>query len=242
MAFIAWNPSTVNPRLVPPTWAVSVEIFFYLVICLGASRTFARVKIWLFFSMCYVAFSYAAGWSWGDRYFSAAAASLPFALGSAIYFLAKRKIASIKTIADSISAKNLFIALLANCLVWGALYQANIGSIIEMGFYLNMLFCTLLTYKLVAGERIFSIRFKIDKAIGDYSYPIYLLHWQSGLLASYLVFGEAFHEFSPRGIGSFLVAVFVGVALSYLLINSIDSPVQRVRAKIKKIHPKKLSV
>jgi len=61
MVFTAWFPNTLNPRLVPPTWALTVEIFFYLLICLGISKTLFRVKVWLFFSLCYVALSYVAG-------------------------------------------------------------------------------------------------------------------------------------------------------------------------------------
>lgn len=233
MAFAAWNPSSLNPRLVPPTWAVSVEIFFYLLICLGISKTLTRVKIWLLFSLCYVAFSYATGWPWSDRYFPVAAASLPFAMGAMVYFLSKNKTAIEKFKALSISAKNLFLIMLLNCLAWTILSREDIGAFIDVGFYLNVALCSLLVYKLAIGETIISLNKKTDKIIGDYSYPIYLLHWQSGLIASYIIFGEALHELSYRGLISFVAALFIVIALSSILIRHLDTPIQRIRNEIK---------
>ena len=78
MVFPAWRPEHVNPRLVPPAWALTVELFFYALICLGLSRNPSRVRCWLLLSVGFVAGSYILGLHPGDRYFTAAAASLPF--------------------------------------------------------------------------------------------------------------------------------------------------------------------
>jgi peptidoglycan/LPS O-acetylase OafA/YrhL len=102
-----------------------------------------------------------------------------------------------------------------------------------VGFYLNIVICALLVFSLAIGGKILSVNRKFDKIIGDYSYPIYLLHWQTGLLASYLIFGEAFHGFSGRGLVSLVVAFIITVLISSLFIHGIDRRVQRIRSKIK---------
>jgi peptidoglycan/LPS O-acetylase OafA/YrhL len=233
MAFTAWYPNSINPRLVPPTWALTVEIFFYILICLGISKTLFRVKLWLFVSFCYVIFSYVAGWGWQARYFPVAAASLPFAIGAAIFFLSKNARFIERFNKFQLSARSLYFLFLSNCLIWIFLSRTNIGSFVEIGFYLNIVFGALLLYSLVRGGKIFAVNKKIDKIIGDYSYPVYLLHWQSGLIASYVIFGEGFHEFSIRGFISLMFAILIVTALSTMFIYGLDGPIQRVRKRIK---------
>lgn len=233
MAFTAWFPNSINPRLVPPAWALTVEIFFYVLICLGISKTFLRVKIWLVLSVCYVVYSFVSGLEWSARYFPVAAASLPFAIGSTIYFLSKNSQFIEAFHKLPFSARSLYILFLANCIIWILISHADVGAFIEVGFYLNITFCSLLVIALVTGGKIIKLNRKIDKLIGDYSYPIYLLHWQSGLIASYVIFGEAFHEFSYRGLVSLTCALVIVAVLSTVFIYGVDEPIQRVRKRIK---------
>lgn len=233
MLFTAWSPSSINPRLVPPTWALTIEIFFYTLICLGISKNFFRVKLWLTLSICYVILTYTANWDWQTRYFPIAAASLPFSVGSAIFFLAKKEKPLKISKKISLSARNLYFIFLSNCLIWTILYQKNIGYIAEIGFYLNIIFSSLLIYTLAMGQKIFPLNRNTDSIIGDYSYPVYLLHWQSGLIASFIIFGEAFHELSLRGLANLALAVIITAILSTILIYSLDKPIQKIRDRIK---------
>lgn len=233
LAFTAWFPNSIDPRLVPPAWALTVEIFFYILICLGISKTVARVQVWLFVSLCYVIISYIIGWSWQSRYFPVAAASLPFAIGSAIYFASESSFVIRQFPKLRISSNHLFLLMLFNCLFWTAASLMNIGNFVELGFYINIAICTLLVYSLATGNEIININKNTDKVIGDYSYPIYLIHWQSGLLVSFLIFGESFHEFSGRGFISLFAAIAFVYLISYFFIRGIDEPLQRIRSKIK---------
>ena len=216
------------PRLVPPTWALAVEIFFYAMICLGISRTFNRVKIWLFLSIGYVIGSYVAGWSFQERYFPLGAASLPFSIGAAIYFLSKIRPVNELYSKLGVSSLHLFVLMLANCLVW-----MNIDSLVEVGFYLNVLIFSFLVYSIATGNEILNLDKKVDKWMGDFSYPIYLLHWQSGLLVSYVIFGESFHEVSFRSLSSLTGSIVFVFILSFVFICTIDKPIERIRANIK---------
>lgn len=76
---------------------------------------------------------------------------------------------------------------------------------------------------------------RLDKTIGDYSYPIYLFHWQAGLWASLLLFGNAYHGFSTKGLLVLIVSLLFVILLSYLLINGVDAKIQVLRTKIKAI-------
>jgi len=233
MAFTSWYPNSINPRLVPPTWALTVEMFFYLLICIGISKTFFRVKVWIFLSLCYVVYSYIVGWDWSSRYFPVAAASLPFSIGAAIYFASNNEYLMRRFIKLRLSSRILFFFMLSNCLIWIIATKSKIGSLVEVGFYINIVICALLVFSLAKGRKIFRINRKIDKTIGDYSYPIYLLHWQSGLIASYLIYGEAFHELSIRGLVSLLFALIIVALISSLFIRVVDKRVQRIRSTIK---------
>ena len=233
MLFPSWYPNSIQPRLVPPTWALTVEIFFYILICLGISKSFNRVKIWFLLSVCYVIGSYVMDLSWKARYFPVAAASLPFSIGSAIYFFSKNRALQNLLSRLKFSSLPLFVLMLINCFAWTVLFKVGIGKIVEVGFYLNILLCSLLVYSIVNGSEIFNIKKKTDKLIGDFSYPVYLLHWQCGLLISFLIFGKSFHEFSPKGFISFLVSSILVFIVSFIFISLIDKPVQQVRGVIK---------
>lgn len=42
-----------SPRLVPPTWALTVQFFFYILIASGISKTKKITTIWFLISICY---------------------------------------------------------------------------------------------------------------------------------------------------------------------------------------------
>lgn len=46
-------PSLEGPRLTPPSWALTVEIFFYIAIGLGLSATMFSTVLWFFLSIGY---------------------------------------------------------------------------------------------------------------------------------------------------------------------------------------------
>jgi peptidoglycan/LPS O-acetylase OafA/YrhL len=236
MIFPSWNPGDVNPRLVPPTWALTVEICFYFLICFGISQTFRRVKIWVLLSVCYVIASYLAGLSWQDRYFPVAAASLPFSIGSAVYFLSKRTDIKDLYFKWGLSSCSLFVLLVGNCLVWMVLSEFIKGNVTEVGFYINIVLCFLLVYSIATGNNIYEFDRRIDKFIGDLSYPIYLLHWQTGLLTSFIIFGRPFYGFSIRGLVVLAGSIIVVTVIALVFVQLIDIPIQRTRSKIKARH------
>ncbi|WP_419569493.1 acyltransferase family protein [Rheinheimera sp.] len=233
IAFTAWFPASVNPRLVPPTWAITVEICMYLLIVVGISKTFFRVKVWLIVSLIYVGYTYYVGAPWNARYGPAAAASLPFSVGAATYFLSKNIKLSKFMLRWRLSAGPCFLLLLTNGIFFSCLAPVGQTLISEIGVYLNIIFCALLIFTIANGTQIAPLSISLDQRLGDYAYPIYLMHWQVGLIASYILYGEAFHEYSERGFYSLLLSIPLVIIISTISIHLIEHPLVKARSKIR---------
>ena len=234
MIFLSWNPLYVFPRFVPPAWALTVELFFYCLICIGISKTFNRVQIWFFASLIYVAVTYALGLDDDSRYSPILAGSLPFSIGASIYFYSKGIVTNRILSSIKFPALLLFVLLIINAVIGLVIFHVPNSQIFqEFAFYTNLVIGSLLVYKIASGDNIFRLKEKIDKFIGDFSYPIYLLHWQTGLLVSFSLFGKPLHKLSTRGLESFGISIVIVFLISWLLIVLVDKPVQKIRKKFK---------
>ena len=235
---LSWRPSDIQPRLVPPSWALTVEIFFYILICLGLSKTIIRVRLWMIVSIVYVIATFMLDGKWQHRYFTFAAASLPFSIGSLVYFLYRNNRFHEIYQKSKLSSGILFIIFLINCFTCSALFKSNIaGHILEIifyfGLYLNILICALLVYSLIKSDKIIKISKNFDKFIGDFSYPMYLLHFQVGVLAAFLLYGPALQDKSSNGWSTFSLALAIVLLLSLSFKYLIEKPVENIRNKIK---------
>lgn len=230
----AWHPNDLDPRLVPPSWALTVELFFYGLICLGISKTGRRVALWFGVSLFYFLVSYGMGLAHEDRYFPIPAASLPFSMGSALYFMSRDGKAHALLEKAELTAGRLFVAMLANTGFWMVMQGVfEVGPVSELGFYINMLLCTALVFRLANGGKIVALKQGTDEWIGDFSYPIYLLHWQAGLAVTFLMSSMVVSQEYRPGLGALAVSVLVVICLSLPMIYMIDRPMRAVRNKIK---------
>ena len=75
--FILFERRT-RPRMVPPAWALTVEIFYYLLMALGISRSKKSTLVWLTAGLIYTAAINLLDMEWHYVYFFFAAGSLPF--------------------------------------------------------------------------------------------------------------------------------------------------------------------
>ncbi len=223
-----------EPRLVPPTWALSVELFFYGLICLGLSRTRTRTLLWLGAGLVYTGYILLENMDWKLRYFTIAAASLPFSLGSYLYFLI-----------DNRRIQRLFMTkFLCPILLTGLIFANFIGSFIVqrftdipqvfgLGFYLNLALVLLLILSLAMGNVYPFVTRRWDSEIGRLSYPIYLIHWQTGLIVSFFYGGRPYHGISVDGFLNLALSLPIIVLLASLMVNLIDKPIENLRNRIK---------
>ena len=234
MVFVSLIPNENTPRLAPPTWALTVEMFFYILIALGISKTEKRVLTWIFISLVYTIFTYVINLDSSYRYFPIYAASLPFSIGSWLFF---RK--------DQI--KNLFLgfswynplnnSIIATIHLFIFIILSRIDRfsfLIDFGFYFNLIIFAVLVIPAFYYQELPLISKKTDKNIGDYSYPIYLSHEQMGAISAYILFQEPIKGFSAPSIVSFFFASCLVFAFSKLLIEVIDKPINSFRKKVKR--------
>lgn len=217
-----------SPALVPPSWALTVEIIYYALIGLGLSKTKTRTWLWFGAGTIYTAAIFATNLPWWDYgYFHPAAASLPFATGALMYHYKGEIGRTIGSFARLDVAILLYGVVLLN---W--YWQYKNGSGLSIGFYLNFLInCLLLavlTHVKVENKRLLNF----DKKMGDLSYPIYLIHWTVGVLVFYGA-AQLGVELTKRTEMFAIVSIPFMLLFGQLTVMSIHKPVETLRDWIK---------
>ena len=77
-----WN---ITPRLSPPSWALTVELLFYLLIALGISKSKKATTLWFVCSLIYMSSTHLFDLENEYRHGFIIAGTLPFSLGAMIY-------------------------------------------------------------------------------------------------------------------------------------------------------------
>jgi len=235
MIFPHWLPSQIEPRLSPASWALTVELFFYGAIILGASKTLFRTYLWLGLSVFFVLVTYALGLFWHARYFSIPAGSLPFSLGALIFFMIKEnKTRFIPKILTEHPFTLFMLMFLTALFVSITITKGLPLWLMEILFYCSMVFSFFLVLSLAMGKPfISSFPKSLDKKLGDYSYPFYLLHYQATLIASYIIFGQASTFKGNVTLTAVLLIFSILLMLSIFVIYWIERPIDKLRNKIR---------
>lgn len=234
----------VERALVPPIWAVDVEVTLYLLSCVFVSRSkqTARYSLVLSVLLFPLLWGVARGFLYaGDidtagqlLYSFIPAALLPYSTGAYLFFCAegKGRFSKVFSVPVSIGIPTSFIMLLFVALVVSG-YSNTLSYIGALPF---------LAYLLVALSRIRNCSFKrMDDFFGSMSYPIYLAHYLCAYIA--LVCGYHFsfaqsllvaeagstYRYSPFGIGTIVVLT---LAFSAMLALCLERPIERVRRGI----------
>lgn len=240
MVFPDIVPRDALPRLVPLAWALTVEIVYYVLIGLGISRTPATTWLWLIFSIAYILFAFtlhhprdAAGEIIPIFQYSAIpAGSLPFSIGALVWHyrtalqrqLEQMRVGDPRLLCVARWLLYLVIAAAQALLGWKAL--------VMVGIWLNVGISGLIVCALYHARPTDRLR-GIDKAIGDFSYPIYLLHLQMGIVAAVLLFGEPVTGRSVQSLAVFVFGLVLTIAVGTICARIVDPAVERVRHRIK---------
>jgi len=219
-------PHRVEPRLVPPSWALTNELLFYLLISFGISKTLGRTLIWLGLSVLY----YIATYYFYDistyRYSAIFASSLPFSLGASLYWLNKvRPLKNIKLIAIC----SVYILFIIN-----ALYGFKYGNFFKhFRIYINMSIAFVLVYQLYNFKTNKKFK-KLDTYLGYYSYPIYLSHYLIAIVYSGLIgYGLVEGNFKLK-IHAILPYSLVLIVFCFAIVQVIDKNIDTFKQKLKK--------
>ena len=223
-------PLREDPRLTPPAWALTVELFYYILIGLGLSRHKSLVITWFGISAAYHLLVTSLGLGWDYKYFYIPAASLPFATGALIYHH-RDAIGTYILRHEEHFTRHLPVILLG-LIVSNVLIGINLSIERSGSFYINFFLNALMISILIHYKEIPWIPKSLDKILGDLSYPIYLVHYQAGLItiacAGY--FGLSLHR---PDFDLFIASLPIILGLSYMFTRGIEQPIERLRKRIK---------
>jgi peptidoglycan/LPS O-acetylase OafA/YrhL len=209
-----------SSHLVPPSWAITVEFTFYVLIGLGLGRTRTLGLAWLAASALYHALALVLGW---DRYYSIAAASLPFSIGVTLY-LWRHELSVLLPRNGSM--------ILMSAIAFGLLVVATplAPSVDPKGwpFYFALVAAALLINSFSCWRPGPSAR-GIDDWLGRLSYPIYILHYQVAF-AAYLAFG-----LPARGSWLLAAAIPLLLSLAFVIARLEQATIERGRAHLRTI-------
>jgi len=228
--FPRFDPSSYLPRLVPTTWALTVEMFNYGLVAAGFSRSKRTSFIWLGASLAYIGWTFISELDWTWRYHTLFAGCLPFSIGALIYHYRDMKPERLLNAKTLIVIPPLFLA--------NAYLGYKAPAFFDLCWYINLALNVLFLFTLVTIGSKGNFR-KRDTEIGKYSYPVYLLHWPVGLLVCYSLWdephtGRFFDITSPESLISGAVSLALVFLFSFLLIKLIDEKVDKVRATVKR--------
>jgi peptidoglycan/LPS O-acetylase OafA/YrhL len=207
--------------LVPPGWTLFIELAHYLLISLWAGRSKQRAYIFLALSVVYVAcvFVFLDGFL-GALYFLVPGGSFPFAVGVVLYFHRN----SFSKIIASLSwpvAFTIGAGLYAVVFACASMFEALMVPLL----YVNVLVSGILLMTLWhAPSSKFS---RVDKFLGELSYPAYLLHWQAGIVVLLAL------DQIDRTVLSFALSVALSLTLALLTLQLVIKPLDRLRASVK---------
>jgi len=233
LIYPAFYPIEETPRLAPASWALTIELFYYLLIGLGISKTRKRTFAWFGLSIVMTIVWNVYHQTISLNYGNFLTASVPFSLGALLYYYQASVFNSLK----KLPLFNLFI---------GSLFIGNLALVSSskffaaeqwwkfdlIGSYLNLILSALVIIVLFNFKP--QAQFKnVDKYFGDLSYPIYLLHWGVACFISWCFFSEPIKGISWNGLEVFSLSLFLTIVISTLINMLANEPIEALRRKIK---------
>lgn len=202
------NPQLWNLLLNPPAWSIAVELMFYLIAPLVVRKS-------IYFIFACMAVSYAikfhiiniVGWGndpWTYRFFFSEISF--FLLGSLAYRLFTTYLKSKK---DKLFPAIVFLTTVVFVIFYQKIYFPYKSTLFLIMFFIAIPYVFKLTKKS-----------KIDRYIGELSYPVYLIHWLVSV-STYKALKESM-LLDYRGEVVMVISILVSILILHLIIKPID--------------------
>ncbi|MEP2639971.1 acyltransferase [Roseobacter sp.] len=242
MVYPAYMPYEVTPRLAPATWALTTELFYYLLISLGLSRSVRLSWIWFAAALAYTVTGILNGQGLHWSYYPVTSGALPFAAGALVYHHKD----TIMRVADraGLSGNRRCLGVMGTSVVVlvGFALASRIPNALDMsagaeGRTISVLLAASAVPSVIALVACLRLRLSgrlksFDATLGDFSYPVYISHWTFAAIAAWIV-GSDGPGRSVDALVTLAVSVPLMIAFCILLQRFIDPPVQRLRDRIR---------
>jgi peptidoglycan/LPS O-acetylase OafA/YrhL len=216
-----------NVRVLPATWTLGTELYFYLLIGLGTARS-KRATLWLCAASLPLGVLCALKILPFDFYGNPVGNGFVFALGSTLYFY--RQTLRIRSSLFIVAS----LAYLAHVYVIPALEQLDVDKANLAGSVLP--FAVILLYLFQHDIRLPWL-VRLSGVLGKMAYPIFLLHWAvCVVISAWLFHGLAGLDMrSPLDGGRyFSVVLLATMACSLGFYLLIDQPVEHFRRIVRR--------
>jgi len=222
LTIVGLDPTQAN-LLVPPAWALRVELFYYTAMGLGLGRNRRIAIAWTLASVAYHVYLGVSGADWSERYSPIPAASLPFSVGALLYHY-REEVGTRLRHAHGFLA--VAIVIWSINLIWSPLAM---GSVLGPGrFYLNIVCVFAIAAALCMRRSENPTLRRLDQRLGDLAYPIYLIHMQVGLWV--LATGWT----APTPNPSLALLSFAPLlVVSWIVMRTVVDPLENVRGGIR---------
>lgn len=212
LSFILYPPRN---RLIPITWSLAIELFFYLMIGIFFARKKKITIFWFIISLTYTVFLIINANPWEDRYYPIYTASLPFSIGAMIYFIKKKLQYMPKSHIFPVFALFILNIIFADK-IW--------KNVLLEGFYVSLLLGSYLIICLTNLEKkdVPLWGSKIDTFFGDLSYPIFLSHFFIAVLVSWIFFSGIIIKGDNIFLLTFIFVNIFSYILNILFITKIN--------------------
>lgn len=208
------------PRLIPPAWSLDIELVLYLAMALALARRRWIATVWCLASLAYTGYLVATGANLLVRYVPPVAASLPFSIGSMIYYWRDDL---------PVFGRPARLAALAAFALHASLASAVWQDVTLGGFYVSLGLVAVVVAALRSLDERTHPAGAWDHVLGDLSYPLFLCHVLAGLLVARAA--PALHAAWPGASAG--CAVGLALVLAWVVHRAAEAPIAPLRARFR---------
>jgi peptidoglycan/LPS O-acetylase OafA/YrhL len=230
MFYPSFSPNTYSIRVLPATWALTIEIVFYILIGLGVSKNKTITWLWFLLSLAYLIYQNVVLQKLGFGYGNFLSASLPFSAGALAFYYTERILALLKRF--KVSLFSLLCIFSINIIIAGLSDFADENVVWKIQYLckaINLILSILVTVKLAHTKTKGSIMKKVDKELGDLSYPVYIFHWSAAMLAAW-----SLNMDYRTNINVFVIGLLITICVSKAVNIGVNNRIELLRHRVKK--------
>jgi peptidoglycan/LPS O-acetylase OafA/YrhL len=208
-------------RLVPPYWSIAVELQMYALLFIVAARSEGAALATLWIGILYHLACLGGDLGFGARYFAAPAATLCFAAGALIYFWMRRGALQVSPGATALAAAMLMANTVAAKWILPGEYAHG------PGYYLTT-FLFVIVIAGLAGARFAPSIARVDRALGELAYPVFLVQWLAGFITALIIGLDQWRGWT-LALASFPLTLGMAIVLTLISARYIEPLRLRVR-------------